>query len=299
MYTILLFYKYTDISDPEELRLEQLTLCHNLNLLGRGIVSKEGVNFTLEGEDKDIKKYIEKVKEDDRFTDIDFKTSPGTGDSFPRLSVKVRPEIVSTHLGDDDLDPNESTGEHISPEDLNDLYEEGQEFYIIDMRNDYEQKVGMFRNSVKSGMRNFRDLPETAKELEHLKDKKVVTVCTGGVRCEKASGYLKNKGFKDVSQLNGGMHRYLEKYGHKDFEGSLYVFDGRVTVNFDDGEHKVIGRCDLCGVHSEDYADCANLKCHKHFICCDGCRDEEGNAFCSKECQEVCKKVGDKEEVGV
>lgn len=286
-YTILLFYRYTDIADPEQLRLDQLLLCSNLGMTGRTIVAHEGINATYEGTTEAIEEYISVMKKDSRFADVDFKTSPGTGDAFPRLSIKVRPEIVTTKLGDEDVNPNEVTGTHISPDELQALYDSGEEFYVIDMRNDYEQKVGTFKNAVPSGMRNFRDLKQTAKDLAYLKDKKVVTTCTGGIRCEKASGYLITQGFKDVSQINGGMHRYLEKYGHDNFKGKLYVFDGRVTVDFDNGTHEVIGRCDKCQNHSEDFADCMYPACNKHFICCDNCRTASGDAYCSAECEKV------------
>lgn len=289
-YTILLFYKYVHIEDPEQLRLDQIQLCTNLEMKGRTIVAHEGINGTFEGTSESIQKYIVEMKKDERFADVDFKTSPGTGEAFPKLSIKNRPEIVATYLGEEDLDPNEITGKHITPDELQSLYESGEEFYVVDMRNDYEQKVGHFENAVMSGMRHFRDLKDSAEKLSHLKDKKVVTTCTGGIRCEKASGYLKKKGFKDVYQLSGGMHRYLEKYGHDKFKGKLYVFDGRVAVDFDNGEHEVIGRCDKCQNHSEEYADCANVRCNRHFICCESCRDEDEKAFCSGECEQIVKQ---------
>jgi UPF0176 protein len=119
-----------------------------------------------------------------------------------------------------------------------------------------------------------------------LKDKTVLTVCTGGVRCEKASGYLKREGFKDVYQLDGGIVSYMEKYPGEHFEGSLYVFDNRITMHFNDKEkHNVIGICERCGEKSERYVNCANLACHKHFICCEACASENGSSVCSNECQ--------------
>lgn len=285
-HTIIIFYKYIHIEDPEQLKLDQFMLCENLGMKGRTIIAHEGINGTFEGTDEAIEKYIEVMRKDPRFVDVDFKKSPGTGSAFPKLKIKVRPEIVTTKLGDEDLDPNEITGRHITAKEMQDLYETGEEFYVIDMRNDYEQKIGHFDNSVMSGMRNFRDLKQTAKDLEHLKDKKLVTVCTSGVRCEKASGYLKKVGYKDVAQLNGGMQRYLENYGHDHFKGKLYVFDGRVTIDYDNGGHEVIGRCDKCCIHSEDFYNCKNVKCNKHFICCDRCKTEAG-AFCSDKCEKV------------
>lgn len=285
-YTIILFYKYVPIEDPEQLRLDQVELCANLGMTGRTIVAHEGINGTFEGTEEAIATYISEMKKDPRFADVDFKTSPGTGNAFPKLKIKVRPEIVSTRLGDDDVDPNQLTGTHLSPEQMHDIIHSGEEYYIVDMRNDYEQEVGMFAGSLRSGMKNFRDLPNTAEQLAHLKDKKVITVCTGGIRCEKASGYLLKKGFKDVSQLHGGMHRYLEAYEGKDFDGRLYVFDGRVTMD-EFKNHKVIGRCGRCDVHTENYFNCGNVKCNKHFLCCTRCQENDDRAFCSDVCKEV------------
>jgi UPF0176 protein len=187
---------------------------------------------------------------------------------------------VALNLGEEDFNPNNTTGKYLSPEELNKLYEKNDDFVVVDMRNDYEYKVGHFRNSINPKMENFRDLPNILPKLEDLKNKKVVTVCTGGVRCEKASGYLLKKGFTDVYQLHGGMHRYMEKFGNKDFLGKLYVFDGRV-VSGPDGQHEVVGRCVSCRNHTENYINCANLDCHDHVLQCEKCV-VENSMLCSK-----------------
>ncbi len=179
---------------------------------------------------------------------------------------------MSAHLGEDDFSPRDITGKYLKPDQLHELFEKNEDFVIVDMRNDYEQDVGVFKGSIRSGMKNFRDLPETARQLESVKNKKVVTVCTGGVRCEKASGYLVKKGFKDVYQLDGGIVSYMEKYPGKNFLGSLYVFDKRKVMSFDKPEeHITIGRCQLCEKPSERYVNCKNALCHGHFICCEAC----------------------------
>ena len=284
-FQILLFYKYVHIADPEALRDQQWQLCERLGLKGRLIVSAEGINVTLEGELGNTEKYISEITKDPRFADIHFKRSPGIGDAFPKLSVKVRPEIVSLHLGDADLDPAKFTAKHLSVDELHQWFQSGEEFYIVDMRNDYEHKSGYFRDSILAPLSNFRDLPEKINDLAHLKHKKVLTVCTGGVRCEKASGFLLESGFTDVYQLYGGIVTYMEKYPNQDFLGKLYVFDKRILMGFntDSPEHVVIGKCDLCGKTSENYVNCANQSCHKHFICCEDCL-VDGEAFCSEEC---------------
>lgn len=287
-YQILLFYKYIVIEDPEELMHAQRELCESLSLQGRLIIAQEGINVTLEGTIGNIKKYRLAMDHDERFQDIHYKVSIGSGQAFPKLSVKVRAEIVSLHLGEDDLSPCDLTGQALRPEELHEWFSSGKEFTIIDMRNDYETKVGMFKGSIDPGLKNFRDLREKIHELEYLKDKTVLAVCTGGVRCEKASGYLLDQGFSNVYQLTGGIVSYMEKYPNQNFLGKLYVFDERVTMGFetDSEEHKVIGKCDRCSRSSDEYGDCANVRCPRHLICCTNCRESDGQVFCSDKCRD-------------
>ncbi len=277
-YLVILFYKYVHISDPLKVKVWQESICHTLGLTGRCIIAQEGINATFEGRRESIGKYIKKLEEDTRFSDIHFKLSEGTGSAFPRLSIKVRSEIVSLSLGICDIDPNRITGKRLSPEDLHEWIKNRKEFYIIDMRNAYEHKVGHFQGSILPPIQNFRDLPKILERIAHLKDKTVLTVCTGGVRCEKASGLLISEGFKDVYQLDGGIVIYMEKYPNEDFKGKLYVFDNRITMGFytDDPKHEIVGKCDCCGASSENYVNCSNDSCHRHFIACNKCVDEAG-----------------------
>lgn len=294
-YSIILFYKYTHIDDPKGLMASQRALCERLGMKGRMIIAEEGINGTFEGTDAACREYMDYMKADPRFADIHWKVSAGTpdGTAFPRLSIKVRKEIVSLHLGDEaDIDPNQITGVHLKPQNLNEWYKEGKEFYIVDMRNDYELRVGQFEGTVFPELNNFRDLKQNIKKIEDLKDKTVLTVCTGGVRCEKASGLLVREGFKDVYQLDGGIVSYMEQFPGQDFKGSLYVFDKRITMNFNDPEkHEIIGHCSKCNTPSEHYVNCANLMCHDHFICCESCLAKDaiahppyGKAYCNLKC---------------
>ena len=302
MYKIVLFYKYTNIENPEKEMFEQRDLCLKLGLKGRGIVAREGINATYEGTDENIEKYIAHMKKDPRFSDIHWKISEGTGLAFPKLSVKVRSEIVSLHLGDKDINPNDVTGKYLTPEELHEWIwgrhecsdefhrsyshpsplskregmpkkEKQREFYIIDMRNDYETKSGYFENSIFPQLSNFRDINQAVPMLDNLRDKTIVTVCTGGVRCEKASGFLVTQGFSDVYQLKCGIVSYMEKYPNQDFVGKLYVFDNRITMGFniDSSEHKVVGKCEGCGKTTDQYVNCDNNFCHRHFIECAEC----------------------------
>lgn len=293
-YTILLFYKYVHINNPKEVCDAQRKLCEDLGLKGRLIIAHEGINVTLEGTTENTQKYIEELERDPRFLNIHFKRSIGTGESFPKLSVKVRPEIVTLHL-EEDINPNEMTGTHLKPEELKRWYEEGKEFYVIDMRNDYEYRVGHFKDSVLMPVQNFRDIPSALSHIEHLKEKTVVPVCTGGVRCEKASGLLVREGFKDVYQLDGGIVTYMEKFPAEEFKGTLYVFDKRITMDFDPKDrHEVVGTCDKCGVACETFLNCRNKQCNKKMLCCESCRSEEGIVFCSDECEQMVREKQEK-----
>ena len=286
-WQIILFYKYVRLADPEAVKKLQMEVCEKLNLKGRCIIAHEGINATFEGTKENIQEYVKELEKDERFSKIHFKYSVGTGDAFPKLSVKVRKEIVSLHLGTCDIDPNQITGAHLKPEELHEWIKGGREFYIVDMRNVYEHKVGHFKNSILPPIENFRDLPKIIEQIKHLKKKTVLTVCTGGVRCEKASGFLITLGFADVYQLDGGIVSYMEKYPNEDFRGKLYVFDGRVTMGFitDDPKHLVVGKCDNCCGSSENYVNCANPVCHRHFINCEKClNNNAGKAFCPGGC---------------
>lgn len=290
-HQVLLFYNYTPIADPKAERERQLAFCEEHDLVGRVIIAPEGINATYEATPTQLQNYMDWLVQDERFANTHFKLSDSDGASFPKLSIKVRSELVSAHLGADDVDPNQVAGKYITAEELHALINSDKEFYIIDMRNDYEFQVGHFAHSVLPKLTNFRDLPNILPEIEHLKDKTVVTVCTGGVRCEKASGYLVTKGFNDVYQLHGGIHSYMEKYPNQDFLGQLYVFDGRVTMGFnlDSPDHQVVGKCAHCGQSAESVVDCSNISCPsgrtvRHFICCDACLDENGQPWCAN-CQ--------------
>ncbi|HRP36488.1 MAG TPA: hypothetical protein PLS50_01625, partial [Candidatus Dojkabacteria bacterium] len=166
-YEILLYYKYVGIDDPEALKSQQIDLCNQLNLKGRIIVSQEGINGTVEGVKENTEKYIDIMLADKNFKDTHFKRSVGNGKAFPKLKIKVRPELVSLHLGSEDVNPQEITGTYLNPEELHKWFDEKKEFYIIDMRNDYEHIVGQFENSILPKLHNFRDLPSALPQLEY------------------------------------------------------------------------------------------------------------------------------------
>jgi UPF0176 protein len=282
MYQVLLFYKYVTVSDPEALAERFRAFMQKYKLTGRVIIAEEGVNATLEGLYEHTEAFVKELFEDARLADIAVKRSVGTGESFRKLSVKVRDEIVGTRF-EKSVDPRVKTAPRLSPDELRAWYRQNKDFVIVDMRNDYEYQSGHFKNSVNPELENSRDLPLALPKLEPLKDKKVVTVCTGGVRCEKMSAYLLAKGFSDVYQLEDGIHSYMEQYPGQDFLGTLYTFDNRLVMDFG-GEREIIGACRLCNTKTEQYVNCANNACHRHYLLCGSCQ-KNGKLACGEACE--------------
>ncbi len=255
--------------------IQHRAYCEALDLKGRIIIAEEGINGTLEGTTENTEKYITLTENDRRLKEINWKKSEGTGKSFNKLSVKVRPEIVTTGIPNKDFGPlKKVTGKRLTADKLKEWYEEGREFYVVDMRNDYEFEVGRFKNSIwPEGLGHFRDVPRAIKSIEKLKDKTVVTVCTGGVRCETASGLLIKYGFKEVYQLENGIVTFMEKYPNTYFEGKLLVFDQREMIGFNtkDPNHKIVGKCRICGAKSENMEDYFDGKKNTYGIICVNC----------------------------
>ncbi len=289
-YQILLFYKYVNIEEPETLADSLRALAKELQLTGRVIVAEEGINGTLEGLVENTEVFAQKLLENPLFSDVSVKRSEGTGEAFPKLAIKVREEIVGTRYPQEDAYPQMRTAPRITAEELRNWFEKGEDFEIVDMRNDYEYASGHFKGSIDPGMQASRDLPEKLPLLEPLKNKKVVTVCTGGIRCEKMSAYLLNNGFEDVYQLEDGIHGYMQKFPGKDFVGALYTFDKRKTMHFG-GDREIVGTCYLCEGKTENYTNCANDFCHRHFLVCENCVAQDGRTTCSEECTRTLQSV--------
>ncbi len=285
-YQVLLFYKYVTLENPQELAAEIRAKAEALSLTGRVIVAAEGINATVEGYISDTEAFAGWILSRTPFLGMQIKRSVGTGQSLPGLSVKVRNEIVGTGFPKDVANPIERTAPKLSPTELREWFKNNRDFTILDMRNNYEYASGHFKNSVQPDISAARHLPLAMKRLEPLKEKTVVTVCTGGVRCEKMSAYLLSNGFTNVHQLDGGIHSYMEQYPGEDFLGTLYTFDQRLTMHFG-GDREVVGMCRLCGVSTEHYVDCAEDTCHYHFLACDSCSTGDGRAFCSDACKET------------
>jgi UPF0176 protein len=289
MQKVLLYYKFVPIADPEAIRLWQRALCEKLNLRGRILISKHGINGTVGGDLEDLKVYVKETKSYEPFKKTPFKWSEGGRDNFPKLSIRVRDEIVTFGVPDEikvDEKGVVGGGKHLKPEDVHKLVEErGDDVIFFDGRNAYEAAVGKFKNAVVPETRTTRDF---LNELEgdkyaDIKDKPVVTYCTGGVRCEVLSSLMKNRGFKEVYQMDGGIVKYGEKY--KDdglWEGSLYVFDGRMGLKFSENA-KDIGVCVHCQGPTSNYENCALKSCNNLVLICNNCKTTEET--CSDACQ--------------
>jgi UPF0176 protein len=288
MQKIILYYKFTPISDPEAVRLWQKTLCEKLNLKGRILISKHGINGTVGGDIDDVKAYIKATKEYAGFKGTTFKWSDGVRDHFPKLSVKVRDEIVAFGAADE-LEVDEKGvvggGKHLKPEQVHELVEKyGDDVVFFDGRNAYEAKVGKFKNAVVPDTRTSKDFIKELEsdKYEDIKNKPVVTYCTGGIRCEILSSMMKKRGFKDVYQMDGGIVKYGEKYADEGlWEGSLYVFDDRMGVKFSD-KAKDIGECIHCQAKTSNYENCANMACNDLVLICENCKTN--NDTCSEAC---------------
>ncbi len=269
-YTIILFYRFTNIKNPEKFKIQQRKIAETFNVKGRMLIAKEGINATFEGTTKDIKNYIKKLSEQRIFKNIVFKESVGNGKAFTKLQLKVRPEVVTLGIGE--LNIKKDTAKALTAKQFDNLYAKKEDFVVLDLRNDYEVRAGYFEKTVNPKLKNFRELPQKIEELKHLKNKKVVTVCTGGIRCEKATCLLKKEGFKNLYQLKDGIHTYMKKYPGKHFRGSLFVFDNRMTTSVvNDAKREIVGRCNYCNKSSEEFYNDDSFRPSKKIICCDGC----------------------------
>lgn len=285
MYQVLLYYHYTPIQDPDQLRDQQFELAQRLGMKGRILISDQGINGTASGTPEAVEKYMAATNAYPGLEQLEWKISEADTHVFPRLRVVVRPEIVTLGLKAQDIDVDlNHKAPYIEPEDLLKLYEEDEDFIIIDARNDYETKIGTFKDAMVPPIKNFREFPEYVQQnLADKKDRPVVTFCTGGIRCEKASAYLKEQGFTNVRQLHGGIHRYSDTTGGKNFQGKMYVFDDRIQVEVNTVNPSTIAKCQLCNQPSDTYRDCVNDSCNKSFIGCETCVEPLAGA-CSEAC---------------
>ena len=276
---ILLYYAFTPISDPAAVQLWQRTLCESLNLKGRILISLQGINGTVGGDIEDLRKYVKQTKRYDGFKKINFKWSQGTGNDFPGLHVFTKSELVAFNNSDEiqvNKDGVIGGGTHLRPEQVHELIQErGDDVVFFDSRNNYEAKIGKFKNAIVPDVNTSRDFVHEIEsgKYDHLKDKPIVAYCTGGIRCEILTVVMKNRGFKEIYQIDGGIMKYGEKYGDKGlWEGSLYTFDGRMALDFSK-KTKIIGECEICKAPSRIFQNCRTETCHQLILLCDPCND--------------------------
>ncbi|MFM6977001.1 MAG: rhodanese-related sulfurtransferase [Sphingobacteriaceae bacterium] len=288
-YQTLLYYCYSPIAEAEEFAAQHLKFCQSLGLVGRIIVADEGLNGTVSGTVEACKAYMDTVHADERFAKTEFKIDEVDEPSFIKMHCRYKSEIVHSGLRDPNyIDPNKQTGKHLEPKEFLEMKDQ-EDVVILDVRSDYEHNLGRFKNAITLDIENFREFPEKINELAQYKDKKILTYCTGGIKCEKASALLLKEGFKDVYQLHGGIIKYGKEAGGKDFEGKCYVFDNRVAVEVNSVNPVVVSTCRNCGKTTPKMINCANPECNEHFTQCDEC-GEQLQGCCSATCMEHPRK---------
>jgi UPF0176 protein len=288
-YEVLLYYKYARLADPDAYASEHRRLCTELGLKGRILIAAEGINGTVSGTVEECAKYRAALDADPSTAGIAWKIDPSEGHVFPKLSVKVRGEVVTLELGAEDFHPADLTATHLNPEEWRDAMKE-ENVVLLDARNDYEWEIGRFERAILPDVPSFRDLPKWVREhRDELAGKKILTYCTGGIRCEKFSGFLLKEGFEDVYQLDGGIVTYGKDEAVKGegFEGECYVFDERlsVPVNRTEGA-RVVSRCRHCAMPSIRYRNCCWMPCNRQLLLCQDCEDAMGR-YCSRRCKEI------------
>ena len=237
-------YKFEPLNDVEVLVPEFQSVCDDLDLKGSVYLSSNGINFSLAGSEEAVQQYLYFMEQDRRFLDIPLKKTYSETQPFRRMKVRPKKEIIS--LGRDDINPRELTGEYVTPKELFAMYENNEDVIVLDTRNEYETRVGLFENAVDLQLDTFRDFPDAIEQLpEEYKDKQIVMYCTGGIRCEKASAVMLKAGFSDVKQLEGGVLDYFKETGGKYWNGYCFVFDERVALDTDLNETEYI-YCYIC-----------------------------------------------------
>ena len=281
MYQITSYYKFTPITNPQQFCLEHKKKCRSLNLLGRIYIASEGINGSVAGRPADVEAYKEYLSSLSGFENIQYKEEACDYIPFDRLKVKTRPELV-TLKSSIKIDPTANAGRHLTPQEWRQTLESGEDFVLLDVRNNYESAIGHFSGAVRPDIENFFDFPAWLEKADLDKNKKVLMYCTGGIRCEKFSSLMRTQGFENVSQLQGGILNYAKKEGGKHFKGKCFVFDDRLTVPVEENQKEPIGNCAISGVPCDTYINCANLSCNSLFICSkeaaiqmDGCCSEE------------------------
>lgn len=282
-YLVLAYYHFVDLPDPHGEVRRHKEFFKNRDVTCRIYLSEKGINGQMSAAYRDAHDYIEWMHSRPEFKDVEFKLHDHHEQAFPKLTVKYRKQLVAF---DKDVDLN-NRGVHVSPEKWKEMLESGEDRVLIDVRNDYEWKLGHFKGADLPPCETFRDFDQYAEDLKQKVDPKktpVMMYCTGGIRCELYSSILKDRGFDNVYQLDGGIINYGLKEGSSHWLGKLFVFDDRLSVPISEEEEApVIGKCHHCGTDSESYYNCANMDCNTLFLCCPECLEKFAGC-CKEEC---------------
>jgi len=284
MYFVLAYYHIGSIEDPEAEMRRHKEFLNALDFRGRIYISAQGINGQASLVAEDAEKYIAWMRADSRFEKVVFKIHNSDKHVFPKMTIKVRKQLVAM---DCDVDFSQ-VGEHISPQEWKKkMQERTPDTLMLDVRNDYEWEVGHFEGAELPKLETFREFPKYARELKEQCDPQKTSVmmyCTGGIRCEFFSAVLKKEGFEKVYQLDGGVVGYGLQEGSDGWQGKLFVFDDRLVVPLDD-KSSSIAKCTLCASTCDVYYNCANMDCNELFVCCVSCLHKNQGCCCT-ECLE-------------
>ncbi|KMT66987.1 rhodanese-related sulfurtransferase [Catenovulum maritimum] len=305
-FVVAALYKFTRLENFEELRQPLHDVMFDNEVKGTLLLANEGINGTISGPREGIDKVLAWLKSDPRLADIEHKESIAEEQTFYRTKVKLKKEIVT--MGVEGIDPNQVVGTYVEPKDWNALISD-PEVILVDTRNDYETAIGTFEGAVDPNTTTFREFPDYVKDhLDPEKHKKVAMFCTGGIRCEKSTAYLKEQGFEEVYHLKGGILKYLEEVPKEEtkWQGECFVFDQRVTVDHDlnQGKYDQCYACRMPITEDEKQLEAyeKGVSCHH---CVDKTSDEDKARFKERERQVQLAEqrgkahIGDKETVGL
>ncbi len=284
--TTLSFYKYVIIKNPSELRNALFFSWEKLGVLGRIYLAEEGINAQISVPEHHIDEFKLTLESFPYFKGVPFKFAVEESSiSFYKLTIKVRKQIVADGLSIDDYDIT-NVGNHLNAKEWNEAINLGAT--VVDMRNHYESEIGHFKNAILPEAETFREeLPMVEEMLKGKENENILLYCTGGIRCEKASAFLKHKGFNSVNQLYGGIINYVHEVKKEGLEnkfiGKNFVFDDRLAERI---SPDIISSCHQCGTPFDSHTNCKNLQCNLLFIQCDQCKEKYKNC-CSSVCIEI------------
>ncbi|MBS4167598.1 hypothetical protein PARA125_000223 [Parachlamydia sp. AcF125] len=284
-YYVLAYYHFTPLENPREEVLSHQKFFQDRDVSSRIYLSEQGINGQMSASEKDAEAYMNWLHAKPHFATVEFKLHTHHEHVFPRKSVKYRKNLVAY----DKAVNLALQGEHVSPRKWREMLENPERKILIDVRNDYEWKVGHFENAELPPCETFREFENYSDRLKEQVDPQktpVMMYCTGGIRCELYSSILKEKGFEKVYQLHGGVINYGLQEGSSHWKGKLFVFDDRMTVPISEEEAEVIGKCHHCGTAADSYYNCANMDCNHLFICCADCLHQLAGC-----CKEPCKNA--------